>query len=154
MMIYVGHNKPYLLRSVNLKEMVNEWFIITSVSVSVMFTDFCHSLHTKFYVAGYSYIGLVVLVVLFNLCFILMGPLRWLRLRFIRYSRRLHRRYEHYQKALELRRKFEMESSSDSSISQSKEDSKQIESSAGDEEEKEESASEESKEEASSDEDK
>lgn len=70
--IYNGLVEPFNKRSINKKEMVNEFFIVMITDTLFIFTDFCDALELKYNV-GWAYVFIMVITIFFNSYFILLS---------------------------------------------------------------------------------
>ena len=71
----------------NLKEIINEVFVLTSCNLLVLFTDFCPDIMTQYVIGGWAYMAVVGLCIIFNLVFVFAEPFRLLKLRIIKMYR-------------------------------------------------------------------
>ena len=119
-MMFMASMRPYLKRSKNRKEVVNEAFVLVCCVLLVLFTDFCPNLEFQYFSGGWSYVIIVCICLVLNLIQISSGPLNLLRLHLIRIHKRLmFMRANQKQNQSNNDKKSESASSSESSSSSS-----------------------------------
>ena len=91
--IHAGTSRPYASRAENRKELANELFIISMSTTLILFSDFARDSSFQYNVAGWMYILLLGLCLLFNLSFLFVYVIKLLKLIIIKYGRRIIRQF-------------------------------------------------------------
>jgi hypothetical protein len=77
-----------------MQERLNESFISLITIMLVGFTDFCPDPKAKYYLAGWLFISIFSLCILFNLGLLIKESLKYLNLLMVKYYRRIKRWYD------------------------------------------------------------
>ena len=85
-MIFVVHVKPYSERSINRKEMINDYSILVCSTIMLTFTDFVKDLEVQNLLCGWTYIVFLMICILYNYKFLLSFSFRVIRLNTIRFN--------------------------------------------------------------------
>ena len=91
-LMFVAGVRPFTSRQQNLKETANEFLILVSNHLLFLFSNFCLDEEFKFYYAGWIYVAVVSLCILFNVFYRTKQSIHFLRLHLIRSCRRLQYR--------------------------------------------------------------
>jgi hypothetical protein len=86
--VYIGVNRPLILRYKNRLELFNEFIVVLISQVLFTFTDFVESEEWK-YTMGFYMIGLICLSILVNFLVFLKAALNNLKLMFVKVYRLL-----------------------------------------------------------------
>ena len=86
-MIYVGNWSPFRTLSNNKLQLFNEYMILILTVGLTQFTDFCRNLAFR-YNMGWMFVSVVILFLFVNVCYMLKGSLRHLKMIIIKYYRR------------------------------------------------------------------
>lgn len=92
-MMYVAHISPFITRSFNFREVVNELFVMSVSTNLILFTDYVNDPSFKYDIGGWTYVSMIGLCIVFNLSYLLLDMLRQLKLLFIKYFRLLIHKY-------------------------------------------------------------
>lgn len=88
-MIINGLNKSFKERFQNRVNLANDYFILIMTSLLVWFTDYAYDAKYQYYVGGFSYITIMIVVILFNTWVILQPLIRMIKLYFMKCFNRL-----------------------------------------------------------------
>ena len=92
-MMFVAHFRPFITRSYNFREIVNEVFVMAVTTNLVLFTDFVIDASTKYDYGGWAYVGIIGLCIVFNLFYLVGAIIRQMRLIIRKYYRILKDKY-------------------------------------------------------------
>ena len=95
MLIYQGNNKPFQGKFRNVSENFNEFIIFICFLHVFLFTDFVGDKSMQ-YNLGYSLMTVIGVFLTFHLTIILLVTLKFVKLIFVRYKRRIKHWYDNF----------------------------------------------------------
>ena len=87
-MIFVVHVKPFNDSSINKKEMLNEYVILTCSTILLTFSDFVNNLEVQNFYCGWAFVLILGICILINLIYLLSYLFHIVRLNAIRFYNR------------------------------------------------------------------
>lgn len=105
-MEFVGVVKPFNLRSINVKELINEFFILTLTTIMFLFTSFVNDEDFKYDIAGWGFCFILSICIILNFAFIFSNIFNMIKLYWIKYYRRLKLRVDMFIEKHDLKTKL------------------------------------------------
>jgi hypothetical protein len=85
--VHLGNSRPFLTRSENRKELMNEFWIGVMSFCLILFSDFSNDKDFQYNIGGWFYVLLMVCTLLFNLSYLVGYLLNTIKLMVLKYAK-------------------------------------------------------------------